>query len=217
LRRRKRQGLCKLPSDVIIKARDDTAAQVNRITLTFFGTFIFCMLSLLTPDTALLVGGEKLNVPFAGPVSFFGFMVLGPAVLIFLWTYLKIHIEHQRRLDRIAQWIPAARASILTPDKHFLMRIFKGFVFYLLLPLATLAFWSKAAVFPEWGRNFFIVVAAVIAMHLTLPFRSLSGRLRAVLSLGAAILAVAATMSFDIPLRRPFNLFRANLYKSVAC
>jgi uncharacterized protein YjbI with pentapeptide repeats len=47
-------------------------------------------------------------------------------------------------------------------------------------------------------------------MHLTLPFRSLSGRLRAVLSLGAAILAAAATMSFDIPLMRPFNLFRAN-------
>ena len=102
----KRQGLWKLPSDAIVKARDDTAAQVNRILLTFVGTVVFCVLSLLTPDTALLVGGEKLNVPLAGPVSFFGFMLLGPAVLIVLRVYLQIYVEHQRRLDRIAQWIP---------------------------------------------------------------------------------------------------------------
>ena len=70
LKRRKRQGLCKLPADAIVKARDDTAAQVNLILLTFVGTVIFCVLSLLTPDSALLIGGEKLNVPLAGPVSF---------------------------------------------------------------------------------------------------------------------------------------------------
>jgi hypothetical protein len=99
LRRRKRQGLCKLPSDAIVKARDDTAAQVNRITLTFVGTVAFCVLSLLTPDAALLVGGEKLNVPFAGPVPFFGFMLLGPAVLIVLRVYQQIYVEHQRRLE----------------------------------------------------------------------------------------------------------------------
>jgi hypothetical protein len=60
----------------------------------------------LTPDSALLTGGEKLNVPLADmPVSFFGFM-LGPAVLIVLRIYLQIYVEHQTRLDRIAQWIP---------------------------------------------------------------------------------------------------------------
>jgi hypothetical protein len=48
----KRRGLYKLPPDAIVKARDDTAAQVNRISLTFVGTVIFCVLSLLTPDTA---------------------------------------------------------------------------------------------------------------------------------------------------------------------
>jgi hypothetical protein len=211
LTRHNRPGLCKLPSDAIIKARDDTAAQVNQILLTFVGTVIFCMLSLFTPDIALLVGGEKLNVPFAGPVSFFGFMLLGPAVLIVLRTYLQIYDEHLRRLDRIAQWMPAARTPILTPDKNPLLRSFRGFAFYLLLPLAILAFWWKAAVFSEWGRALAILAAAVIAMHLTLLFRRLSWTLRAVISLGAAILALAAAVSFDIPLRRPFNLFRANL------
>jgi uncharacterized protein YjbI with pentapeptide repeats len=207
LKQRKRQGLCKLPADATVKARDDNAAQVNRITLTFVGAVVFCALSLLTPDSALLVGGEKLNAPLTGPVSFSGFMLLGPAVLIVLRVYLQIYVEHQRRLDRIAQLVPAGR--LLTPDKYPFLRAFRGFTFYLLLPLMILAFWWKAAVF-EWGSGFFIVAAAVIAMHLTLPFRKLPWRLRAVLSLSAAILAIAVMMSVDIPSRR-FNLFRANL------
>ena len=54
-----------------------TAAQVNRIGLTILGTTAFCFLSLLSPDSALLGGSEKINVPLAGPASFFGFMLLG--------------------------------------------------------------------------------------------------------------------------------------------
>jgi hypothetical protein len=80
----RRQGLRKLSPDLISKARDETATQVTRIGLTFVGTAAFCLLSLLTPDSALLGGNEKISVPFAGPVSFFGFMLLGPTVLIVL-------------------------------------------------------------------------------------------------------------------------------------
>jgi len=208
---KRRQGLCKLPSDAIVKARDDTEAQVNRILLTFVGTVVFCMLSLLTPDSALLIDGEKLNVPLTGPISFCGFMLLGPAVLIVLRIYLQIYVEHQRRLDRIAQWMPAARAPILTPDKNLLLRSFRGFAFYLLLPLAMLAFWWKAAVFPGWGQAFAIVAAGVIAVHLTILFPRLSWSRRAVITLGVTTLAMAVTVNFGPPFRRPFNLFRANL------
>jgi hypothetical protein len=73
----RRQGLRKLSPDLISKARDETATQVTRIGLTFLGTAAFCLLSLLSPDSALLGGSEKISVRFAGPVSFFGFMLLG--------------------------------------------------------------------------------------------------------------------------------------------
>ena len=53
------------------KAADETATQVTRIGLTFLGTTAFCLLSLLSPDSALLGGSERINVPFAGPVPFF--------------------------------------------------------------------------------------------------------------------------------------------------
>src|SRR5262249_61775183 len=97
------QALRKLSPDLINKARDETATQVTRVGLTFLGTAAFCLLSLLSPDITLLGGSEKINVPFAGPVSFLGFMLLGPVVLIVVRVYLQIYVEHSDRLDRLAR------------------------------------------------------------------------------------------------------------------
>jgi uncharacterized protein YjbI with pentapeptide repeats len=54
------------------------------------------------------------------------------------------------------------------------------------------------------------ITVAVSVMHLMLWFPKSSWQMRAILSLGAAILAGGLMMSFA-PLRRPFNLIRANL------
>src|SRR4029077_11607431 len=48
--------------DFIGKATDETATQVTRIGLTFLGTSVFHLLSLLSPDSALLGGSERINV-----------------------------------------------------------------------------------------------------------------------------------------------------------
>src|SRR5258708_4295139 len=95
-----RRGLRKLSPDLISKARDENDTQVTRIGLTFFSTAAFCLPGLLSPDSAILIGTEKINVQFAGPVSFFGFMLLGPTALIVLRVYLQIYVEHGGRLDR---------------------------------------------------------------------------------------------------------------------
>jgi hypothetical protein len=159
----RQQGLRKLPPDLISKARDDTATQVTRIGLTLLGTAAFCLLSLLTPDSALLGGSEKINVPFAGPVSFFGFMLLGPAVLIVLRVYLQIYVEHGDRLDRLAQSVSAMRAPTLVLLQNPLVRLLSGLVFYLLLPVTILLFAWKAAVFPAWASALLTLAVAVIA------------------------------------------------------
>jgi len=124
----RRTGLRKLSPDLISKARDETATQVTRIGLTFLGTAAFCLLSLLSPDSALLGGSEKINVPFAGPVSFFGFMLLGPAVLIALRVYLQIYVEHSDRLDRLARSVAVVRAPTLVPLQNSLVRLFSGLI-----------------------------------------------------------------------------------------
>jgi hypothetical protein len=187
----RRQGLRKLTPDLISKARDETATQVTRVGLTFLGTAAFCLLSLLSPDSALLGGSEggsvKINVPFAGPVSFFGFMLLGPAVLIALRVYLQIYVEHSDRLDRLARSASVVRAPTLVPLQNQLIRLFSGLVFYMLLPVAMMLFAWKAAVFHAWGSGLFGLAVAVIASHVMLPFSKFSWRSKVVLSVSAAI------------------------------
>jgi hypothetical protein len=207
---RKRQGLRKLSPDLISKAIDETNAQVTRIGLTFLGTAAFCLLSLFSPDSALLGGSEKINVPLAGPISFFGFMVLGPAVLIMLRVYLQIYVEHSNRLERLGRTLVAVRAPTLVPLKNSLLRVFSGLTFYLVLPLAMILFAWKAAVFPAWGSGLLCVAAGVIASHAMLPLGKVFWRSKALVSFGAAIVAGAAIFSFG-PLIRPFDLSRANL------
>jgi hypothetical protein len=127
---RRRRGLRKLSPDLISKARDETATQVTRVGLTFLGTAAFCLLSLFSPDSHLLGGSEKINVPFAGPVSFRGFVLLGPAVLIALMVYLQIYVEHSDRLDRLARSVSVVRAPTLVPLQNSLIRLFSGLTFY---------------------------------------------------------------------------------------
>jgi pentapeptide repeat protein len=211
----RRQGLRKLSPDLISKARDETASQVTRVGLTFIGTTAFCLLSLVSPDSALLGGSEKINVPLAGPVSFFGFMLLGPAVLIVLRIYLQIYVEHSDRLDRLARSVPLVRAPTLVPLRNPLIRALSGVTFYLLLPLALLLFAWKAAVFPKWGSGLLCVASAAIVSHVMLPFSRFSWLKRGMLSVSAAIIAGGLILGgvwfgFE-PLHRRFDLLRANL------
>ena len=168
-----RRSLRILSPDSIGKAADETATQVTRIGLTFLGTTVFCLLSLLSPDSALLGGSERINLPLlTGPVSFFGFMLLGPAVLIVLRIYLQIYVEHSERLERLARSMSIMRAPMLVPLRNPLIRYFSGLIFYLLLPLTMLLFAWKAAVFPAWGSGLLVVAVAVVASHLMLPLKS---------------------------------------------
>jgi hypothetical protein len=203
-----RRGLRKLSPDLISKARDETAAQVTRIGLTFLGTVAFCLMSLLSSDSALLGGNEKINVPFAGPVSFFGFMLLGPAVLIVLRVHLQIYVEHGERLDRLAQRMPAVRAPTLVPLQNPLIRIFSGLIFYLLLPVATLLFAWKAAVFPAWGLGLLCVAVGVIASHVMAPMRWFSWRTKAISSRRAAPVDCRTSSEPDHPQRGRSSLAR---------
>jgi hypothetical protein len=204
------RGLRKLSADLINKARDETATQVTRIGLTFLGAASFCLLSLVSPDSALLGGGEKINVPFAGPVSFFGFTLLAPTVLIVLRGYLQIYVEHSERLDRLARSASVARVPTLVPLQNPLIRLFSGLIFYTLLPLAISLFAWKAAVFPAWGSGLFVVAVAIIVYHAMLLLGGFSWRSKGLLCVSAAIITGCIMFGFG-PLHRKFNLYHANL------
>jgi hypothetical protein len=137
-------------------------------------------------------------------------MLLGPTVLIMLRVYLQIYVEHGKRLDRLARSVSVVRAPTLVPLQNPLIRALRGLIFYLLLPVALMAFAWKAAVFPVWGSVLFSVGVAVIASHILLPLSGFSWRSKVLLSVSAATIAGGAMLGFG-PLHRPFDLYRANL------
>jgi hypothetical protein len=214
---RKRQGLRRLSPDLISKAIDETSAQVIRIELTFLGTAAFCLLSLLSPDSALLGGSEKINVPLAGPVSFFGFMLLGPAVLIMLRVCLQIYFEHSNRVERLGRSMLAVRAPTLVPLKNPLIRVFSVLTFNLVLPTAMILFAWKAAVFPAWGLSLLCVAVGVIAGHAILPLGKISWLSKVFPRLSAAVIAGGVMFGFGPfeRLHRPLNLYPANLSNQI--
>jgi uncharacterized protein YjbI with pentapeptide repeats len=207
---RSRRGLSKLSPEAIGKAINETEKQVNGIMLAFIGAAAFCVLSLLTPDSALLGSSEKLNVPLAGPVSFVGFIIIGPAVLVLLRAYLEIYIEHGKRLARIARLGPAKRDPTLLSSQNTFLRLAFTLILCLLLPLTLFMFAWKAAVFPDWGSGLLCVAIAATVMHLVISLRRLSWWSKAALSVGAGLISAGVIAVVGTP-RRSFDLFRADL------
>lgn len=209
------KGLSKLSPDLLAKAADDTAAQITKILLAFAGTSIFCILSLLTPNSALLASTEKLNVPFAGPVSYYGFLMLGPAILTIMWIFLQIYAEHGRRLDTIIRRAHPQRAPTLIPLRNPIFRLFMIFGFYMLLPLVIIMFAWKSSAFLDWAsRTLFLLTITIVMLHLVLPIRRLSWNLKVAVSLGAALVAVVVILNYEDKLHRPLNLERASLNRA---
>jgi hypothetical protein len=204
----KAQGLYNSP-ELVAQAQAETTATITRTMLTLVGFALFCTLSLQAPDLSLLIGTETLNVPLAGPVSFQGFIVVGPIVLIALRVYLQIYVEHWCWLESIRRQdqVPAA---IIEPLQASILKDFTAFVLYLLLPLTMVAFTWKAAVFPAWGAGLMCVTVAVIACHIVLPL-SWSWWSKVILSTIIAIIVLPVVLCFQESLSRPFDLFRANL------
>ena len=151
----RRQGLRKLSPDPISKARDETATQVTRIGLTFLGTTAFCLLSLLSPDSALLGGSEKINVPFAGPVSFFGFMLLGPAVLIVLQGLSADLCRAQRPAGTTCTVNVGSAGANPGTAPEFTGTALQWPDLLSVAAVTMLLFAWKAAVFPAWGSGLF--------------------------------------------------------------
>ena len=66
---------------------------------------------MLSPDSALLGGSERISVPLAGPVSFFGFILLGPVLLIVLRVYLQVHVAQASGAVEPARTVNVDRVS----------------------------------------------------------------------------------------------------------
>src|SRR5207253_2419370 len=78
--------------DVVREAHKQYSETLNKTMLTLLGVALFCLLTTLgSPDKLLLAADSTIKVPFADtPMSFLGFIVVAPFLLIVLVIYLHV-------------------------------------------------------------------------------------------------------------------------------
>lgn len=208
-----REVLKTVPPEKLLDAYSQTGQRVTQLLITLFGVASFCFLSLLASDRSLLEAESTLDVPFAGRVSFLGFMIIGPILLIGLRLYLTFFHEHWKALERALESSPAVRAptvSLLTDPR---LRLFSGFLLYCAVPLLMIGFLWKAAALPGWGSYFLPPTAAVIGWHLSLAM-GLSPRRRVLKAAALVVPVVAALLAAGLYpdyFRRSMHLSRVEL------
>lgn len=107
-------GLHKISPESLGKALDETATAMAHGSFAFYGASVFCILTLLAPDSILLTNSEQITIPFVtGAVSYVAFLFLGPSIVLAIGIYLQFYYEHLLRLEGLGRRIGVSRAPTL--------------------------------------------------------------------------------------------------------
>lgn len=216
--------LATLETAHLLDARAKTAAAFGKAMLSFLGLAAFCISSLSSPDVSLIGESATVTVPFAGPMSFTAFMIMGPALLFLVHYYLRVQLRRWLEIvNAIAARSDAGEAAkmaglVVTWLDHGSLRLVSLACYIALLPLLLAGFAYKAMAVPDIGR--WVFIAAAVAGVLTVwdlvsivrPSSRTWRRRAAVLVAAAVALSLSsATLSAPDRFRRPLNLFRADI------
>ena len=146
--------------DVVRASHKQYAETLNKTMLALLGTALFCVLTTLgSPDRLLLAPESTLKVPFAdSQMSFVGFIVVAPFLLLVLLLYLHIYYGYWIACERERQSInqqlrpPIEGIPTLFSLPAAAPRVLTGFIFYWLVPLVLGVITWKAWAFPAMGR-----------------------------------------------------------------
>jgi len=147
---------------VVEQAHEKFSETVRLAMLSLLGLAFFCLLITLgTPDSALLVADPTIKMPFADvQVSFHSFLILAPFLLIVVTLYLHIFYGYWLDLEQNYQHLTRSRESnepsierlpMLFSLDHPVPRLLTTFIFYWLVPLVLLTITWKAMARAQWG------------------------------------------------------------------
>jgi hypothetical protein len=214
--------------DVVREAHKQYSETVNKTMLALLGVALFCLLTTLgSPDKLLLAADSTIKVPLADTsMSFLGFIVVAPLLLLVLTIYLHIFYGYWLDCERERQYInqrlipPVVSIPTLFSFPDTVSRVLTGAIFYWLVPLVLVTITWKAWALPAMGHPLTYVAGC---STLTLVFLQLRRRLANQRKwwtlLGYTILIliiglmVQATFSPQL-FQRPLNLFRVELPKT---
>lgn len=217
------------PSGQTLQAAEDRRlAQLNedlgirqfRVALTLLLFGFFCLISLESPDALLLSDDPVLNLPFVGSqVSFTGFIVAGPLILLSIWIYLHTLTEYRRRIHLVL----TAQKSEFPPSifdlKHPFIRFFFIGSYVFLLPVVMIRFIVKSSAIPGFGLVLFwlallMLSVQIVAFSNRLARQKLRWIIYSVVILSVIVLGILGRSQWDEVWTRPYNLYRADLSDS---
>lgn len=213
------------------KLHEINSETIRRTMLALLIFDLFCLMTVLsTPDVALIGGSSVVKLPYAEvQVSFLGFFIAAPLILVILTIYLHIFLAYSRQLEAIfsSQNITNAesKTSMLKIPTLFnlnliIARLLSVFIFYWLTPITLLIMTLKAIPLRGIGLGLGIVSTMVMSCLLFLQIRRCPSQIRIwlnpLLSLILILILVISTITLlgHEKIRRPLYLFREDLRNS---
>ncbi len=221
----------RLSRDVLADAYTQYAETTNRTMLALLAVGTFCLLTVLsTPDKALLATEGTVKVPFAeASISFFGFVIVAPLLLIVVLAYLHIFYgywldaererqEYNRVLPEV-QKTPVEPVAVLFALADPVPRFLTSCVFYYLAPIVLAEIAWKGLAVPSLGFPLLVVFCIVTLVLIFLRIRrSAEPAIRfqrvTLWLVFTSVVVFALYLSLILGpegIRRPLNLFRAEL------
>lgn len=144
------------------RQHDDVSKTLRRIMLTLLGYCLFCIFTLGSPDAQLLSENATIKMPFAGiEISYRGFLIFGPVILIAISIYLHIFLGYWHKISchEYSDSLPLI-FNINSRSAHIL----STFIFYWLPYLVLWAFMWKAIPRPE--GFYFLLMNTIVGLLL---------------------------------------------------
>ena len=214
-----------LPAEPIIFAddeqwqrqHDEVSSTIRRVMLAIVAYSLFCILALGAPDVNLIASNANIKLPFADTeVSYSGFLIAGPLILVGLFIYLHVFVGY---LGKLAP--PSTRVSlpfIFNMPSSFSQWLADVLLYYL-VPVVLLVFSWKAAPRSEgiWLFSITLLLGACIIYLKILRFRwgtpptKLQRARCGALWLMLVLLCGIAVYTPTLPFYRPLMLSKADL------
>jgi hypothetical protein len=199
------------------REHDEVSLTIRRVMLAIVAYSLFCILALGAPDVILIASNASIKLPFADTeVSYSGFLIAGPLILIGLFVYLHVFVGYLERLTPPSTRVPLP--FIFNMPSSF-TRFLADALLYYLVPVVILVFTWKAA--PRSESIWLLFSAELIGTYIiflkirrfawdTPPTKFQQARYGA-LWLMLALLSGLVSYTPAMSLHRPLSLFKADL------
>jgi Protein of unknown function (DUF1566)/Pentapeptide repeats (8 copies) len=217
-------------AEVVKMLHESHSKAINKTMLSLLGVGLYSLLAVVgSPDKLLIATNSAIQTPLVGTsISFIGFLIVAPFLLVILTVYLHILFGYWLRLEKKREELNKEAAKTGEPTiesvptifsyRDRLPRFITAFIFYWFVPLvlcimAYKAFALKELIYPMFFVASFVTISLLILQINRCPetkrfWRSTPRWIRFTLLVAFMVYFSSVADSF----RRPLNLQREDLH-----